>query len=90
MDEILDFATNDKIDLSAADANSLAGGDQAFTFIGSAAFAATGAGSAGELRAFDAGGGVWHVEGDTDGNGTADLVIAVTTDHALVSTDFVP
>jgi Ca2+-binding RTX toxin-like protein len=84
MDQILDFTTGDKIDLSAIDAI-VGGGDDPFSFIGSAAFSA-----AGQLRAFDLGGGLWQVEGDIDGNGTADLVIAVTTDHALTSADFLP
>jgi hypothetical protein len=53
MDEILDFAPGtDKIDLSRIDANSLAGGDQAFSWIGSNAFTGSGAASAGELRAY--------------------------------------
>ena len=84
MDQILDFATGDLIDLSAIDAIT-GGANDAFAFIGSAAFSNT----AGELRAFDAGGGVWQVEGDIDGNGIADLVIAVTTGVPLAITDFV-
>jgi len=83
-DQILDFATGDEIDLSAIDADTVTGGSQAFGWIGSNAFS----GAAGELRAFDAGGGVWQVEGDVDGGGTADLVILVTTDHPLTATDF--
>ncbi|HEX9946101.1 MAG TPA: RTX toxin, partial [Allosphingosinicella sp.] len=46
---------------------------QAFAWIGSAAFT----GSAGQLRAFEQS-GTWFVEGDTDGDGSADLVIALT------------
>jgi Ca2+-binding RTX toxin-like protein len=88
MDEILDFAPGtDKIDLARIDANTLAGGDQAFSWIGSNAFSNV----AGELRAYESG-GTWFVEGDTDGNGVADLVIAVTTQSGapLVQGDFVP
>jgi Ca2+-binding RTX toxin-like protein len=92
MDEILDFAPGtDKIDLARIDANTLAGGDQAFSWIGSNAFTGSGAASAGELRAYQDN-GIWFVEGDTDGNGVADLVIAVTTQSGapLVQGDFVP
>jgi len=82
-DQILDFATGDLIDLTAIDA--ITGGpNDAFAFIGSANFS----GAGGELRAFDAGGGVWQVEGDIDGIGGADLVIAVTTGVPLTLSDF--
>jgi hypothetical protein len=71
MDHILDFTPGtDKIDLSRVDANALAAGDQAFAWIGSNAFS----GAAGELRAFQSGGN-WILEGDVDGNGSADLVV---------------
>jgi Ca2+-binding RTX toxin-like protein len=83
-DQILDFASGDTIGLSEIDA--VAGGaNDAFAFIGSAAFSNT----AGQLRAFDAGGGVWQVEGDINGDSIADLVIAVTTAGPLTITDFV-
>ncbi|HEX6375385.1 MAG TPA: M10 family metallopeptidase C-terminal domain-containing protein, partial [Allosphingosinicella sp.] len=76
MDQILDFAAGtDKVDLGKIDANTLAAGDQAFTWIGSNAFGGTGAASAGQLRAYQSNGS-WFVEGDTNGDGTADLVIA--------------
>jgi hypothetical protein len=86
LDEILDFNAGDIIDLSAIDANTLVGGNNAFSFIGGAAFT-----TAGQLRATLAG-GVWTVEGDTDGDGNADIVIAVTTlgGHALTVNDFGP
>jgi hypothetical protein len=92
MDEILDFAPGtDKIDLSRIDANSLAGGDQAFSWIGSNAFTGSGAASAGELRAYQ-NNGIWFVEGDTDGNGVADLVISLTVigPTPLGQAEFVP
>ena len=74
MDHILDFAAGtDKIDLTRIDANSLAAGDQAFSWIGSSAFS----GVAGQLRAYQQS-GTWFVEGDTNGDGVADLVIALT------------
>ncbi|HET9640639.1 MAG TPA: M10 family metallopeptidase C-terminal domain-containing protein [Allosphingosinicella sp.] len=74
MDEISDFTPgSDSIDLSRVDANSGAAGDQAFSWIGSNAFS----GSAGQLRAYEQG-GTWFVEGDTNGDSVADLVIALT------------
>jgi Ca2+-binding RTX toxin-like protein len=87
MDHILDFAAGtDKIDLSHIDADTVAGGDQAFAWIGSNAFS----GSAGQLRAYQDGAS-WFVEGDTDGNGVADLVIQLTvTGGPLTQTDFLP
>jgi serralysin len=84
-DSIKDFDAGDRIDLAAIDADSLTGGNQAFSFIGANAFS----GHAGELRAYEQN-GAWVVEADTDGNGTADLVIGVTTanGHQLVASDF--
>jgi Ca2+-binding RTX toxin-like protein len=72
-DRILDFAAgSDRIDLGRIDADTQTAGDQAFAWIGSNAFS----GSAGQLRAYQEGGN-WVVQGDTDGNGVADLVIEV-------------
>ncbi|MEA3008817.1 MAG: hypothetical protein QOJ91_509, partial [Sphingomonadales bacterium] len=74
LDHILDFTPGtDKIDLTRIDANTLVGGDQAFTVIGSAGFS----GTAGELRGYGQGGD-WFIEGDTNGDGVADLVIHLT------------
>ncbi len=85
IDQILDFESGDKIDLSAIDADgNAANGDTAFTFIGESAFT----GAAGELRAVFAN-GAWTVEGDTNGDGVADLILSVTApNHDLVATDF--
>jgi Ca2+-binding RTX toxin-like protein len=77
-DLIGDFQAGvDKIDLSRIDANTLTAGDQAFHWIGSDAFSGAGAASAGELRTYQSG-SFWWVAGDTNGDGTADLVIALT------------
>lgn len=86
-DQIEDFTAGDLIDLAALDANQAAGGDQAFGFIGSAAFSNT----AGELRASHATGATWFVQGDTDGNGAADFELLVTLADAslITSSDFV-
>jgi len=91
MDHILDFeAGTDLVDLTKIDANTLAAGDQAFSWIGSSAFAGTGAASAGQLRAYQ-NNGEWFVEGDTNGDGTADLVIHLSvTGGPLAQSDFLP
>jgi Ca2+-binding RTX toxin-like protein len=89
-DQILDFETGvDKIDLHLIDSNTLADGDQSFSWIGSSAFGGTGASSAGQLRAYQSGGD-WFVEGDTNGDGNADLVITMTVQSgaALGTADF--
>ncbi|HYE26712.1 MAG TPA: M10 family metallopeptidase C-terminal domain-containing protein [Allosphingosinicella sp.] len=79
IDRILDFTPGtDKIDLSGIDANTLAAGDQAFSWIGSNAFTGAGAASAGELRFYELLGSIW-VEGDTNGDGVADMIIALNT-----------
>ena len=89
-DLIVDFVTGtDKIDLSRIDANTIAGGNQAFTWIGSSAFSGTGTGSAGQLRVYQDGGGSWHVEGDTNGDGVADFAIVFQLGTAApVQSDF--
>jgi Ca2+-binding RTX toxin-like protein len=86
-DHILDFASGtDRIDLTRIDANAGLAGDQAFSWIGSNAFS----GAAGELRAYQSGSD-WFVEGDTNGDGAADLVIQVSvTGGPLVQADFLP
>jgi Ca2+-binding RTX toxin-like protein len=88
-DQITDFSSGDKVDLWFVDADGNAGnGDQRFSFIGASDFSHT----AGELRAVEDGAnpGHWFIQGDTDGDGVADLVINVTvTDgHAIGANDF--
>jgi serralysin len=82
-DRILDFATGDKVDLHAIDANTTLANDQAFSFIGSAAFSA-----AGQLHYTSGGGDTW-IEGDVNGDGTADFAIYMAGDHTLAASDFV-
>ena len=59
---------------SRIDANTLAAGDQAFSWIGSNAFS----GSGGAASRLSSQGGTWFVEGDINGDSVADLVIALT------------
>lgn len=84
-DSILDFshADGDKIVLNLIDANTGVAGDQAFTL------GALTAGQAGRLSVTANGAGAWLVQGDVDGNGTADFAIAVTASVAPVAADFV-
>jgi Ca2+-binding RTX toxin-like protein len=85
-DRIKDFshAQGDTIDLHNLDANSSAGGNQAFTWIGGAAFS----GTAGELRT-EVVGNTTYVYGDTDGDSTADFALWLTGQIGLVADDFV-
>lgn len=84
VDRIEDFsrAQRDRIDLRGIDAGPFADGDQAFTFIGSAAFS-----DASQVRAVRSGGGV-AVSGDLDGDGTADFAFQVFGVTALRAGDF--
>jgi Ca2+-binding RTX toxin-like protein len=90
-DLILDFVSGtDKIDLGFIDADSIAAGNQAFTFVGSQAFSS----QAGQLRAVETspGSNVWIVSGDVDGDSNADFQISVTVagGNALSGSDFLP
>lgn len=87
-DSITDFRTGDRIDLSAIDADSVGGGsNDAFSFIGSAAFSNV----AGQMRAALVTGVSWLVEADVNGDGIADLSVLVTVAdaHVLGVGDFV-
>jgi hypothetical protein len=89
-DTIHDFQVAlDLIDLRRIDADTHAEGNQAFHWIGSEHFSEQGAESAGELRAYVVEGG-WFVEGDTDGDGSADfsLFVILPIDFDLSSGDF--
>ena len=85
-DTIVDFlhAQADKIDLRMIDASTQAAGNQAFTFIGNAAFSH----HAGELR-FAVGATTTIVSGDVNGDGTADFAINLQGNVALQQSDFV-
>jgi serralysin len=83
-DVITDFVGNgasagDRIDVSTIDANVLLAGNQAFTFIGGAAFTA-----AGQLRYS---GGV--LQGSTDADTSAEFAIELTGTPALVAADII-
>ncbi|HEX8125061.1 MAG TPA: M10 family metallopeptidase C-terminal domain-containing protein [Allosphingosinicella sp.] len=76
-DQILDFLSGtDKIDLGRIDADVHVAGDQAFHIVAGSAFTGAGASSAGELLVYGQA-GIWHVEGDTDGDGNADFSITL-------------
>ncbi|WP_155888679.1 M10 family metallopeptidase C-terminal domain-containing protein [Inquilinus limosus] len=85
-DRITDFshAQADRIDLSAIDANIGVAGNQAFSFIGTAAYT----GVAGQLR-YAVSGGVTTVAGDVNGDKVSDFHIQLTGSIALVAADFV-
>ena len=78
-----------KIDLSKIDANELVDGNQAFSFVGSAAFSNT----AGELRFenISLGGPIWLVQGDTNGDGVSDfeVVLVISPADPITSSDFI-
>jgi Ca2+-binding RTX toxin-like protein len=86
-DQILDFASGDRIDLSRMDAIVGTPANEAFTFIGNAAFG----NHAGELRFENQSGNTWLIQGDTDGNGVADFEVSVTIDdlHPITAADFI-
>ena len=77
-------AEGDRLHLSSVDANSAAGGNQAFAFIGTGDFT----GTAGDLR-YEQLSGSTYVSGDTNGDGVADFMIRLDGLHTLGSGDFV-
>lgn len=74
-DVVQDFATGmDRIDLSLIDADGVAGGDQAFTFIGDAAFSAD---ATGQLRVAVVNGNL-VLQGSTDADAVAEFSLQLT------------
>lgn len=73
-DRILDLSADDRIDLRAIDANTMVGGDQAFTKV--AAFT----GVAGQLT-LTFSGGVTDLRADVNGDGVFDFRILITGNH---------
>ena len=88
-DLITDFVNGtDRIGLQGIDADATAAGNNAFTFIGTGVFSGGGAADAGQLRYSFAGTNT-VVEGDVDGNGTADFEIQLTGIHTMTAADMV-
>lgn len=84
VDLIQDYRSGeDRIDLSKLDASTKIGGNQAFTFIGEAAFG----NRAGELRIEHINSSTFVV-GDINGDGREDLRIELSGFHQLSTTDF--
>jgi uncharacterized phosphosugar-binding protein len=85
-DVVLDFnsAAGDTLNLASIDANTAAAGNQAFAFIGTAAFSNT----AGELR-FTSVGANGYLSGDVDGDGISDLTIQLNGVLSLTAGDIV-
>jgi Ca2+-binding RTX toxin-like protein len=86
-DEIADFVSGvDKIDLSTIDAVPIGGGggNEAFTFLGTAAFT----GSQGQLRYSVVSGGVVF-SADVNGDGVADFSVTVSGVSSLSASDFI-
>ncbi|WP_068118429.1 M10 family metallopeptidase C-terminal domain-containing protein [Tropicimonas marinistellae] len=84
-DRIADFsgAEGDRIDVSAIDANTTVGGNQAFTYIGTSFFT----GTAGQLR-YELQGSDALVLADVNGDGTADFSVLLNDVTFLSSTYF--
>ena len=86
IDFLTDFSTaqNDKIALSAIDANTGLTGDQAFNWIGTGAFTNV----AGQLRYYQSGGDTF-VTGDVNGDGLGDFLIQMDPLLTLAANNFV-
>ncbi len=86
MDVILDFTASqsDRINLGVIDANALAANNQAFKFIGTAAFGNV----AGQLR-YEHVNGATFVYGDTNGDAVADFGIQLEGMIGLAASNFV-
>ena len=85
-DHIADWETDDRIDLSAIDANILLSDRQGFTFIGSGSVDRTVA--TGELKYYFVNGNTYLV-GNVDGDDQADFQIEFAGHHVLTAANFV-
>ncbi|HYG29162.1 MAG TPA: Ig-like domain-containing protein [Allosphingosinicella sp.] len=87
-DGIQDFANGDRIDLSVIDALPSTPGNDAFVFIGSAAFTL---GQPGQVRAAATAGPIWVVQADINGDMLADLSITVVLSgkESIVEADLI-
>jgi Ca2+-binding RTX toxin-like protein len=83
-DTIADWSSQDRIDLSAIDADPGVDGDQAFAFIGAAAFS----NHAGQVRV-EVVDGLAIVTGDVNGDGTADFAIALAGGGSVTEGSFI-
>lgn len=83
-DVITDFSKGDIIELSAIDANTATAQDDAFRFIGDAAFSS----HAGELRTgIDPTTGMSYLQGDTNGDGLADFQLDLSNRYQITASD---
>lgn len=83
-DRILDFEEDiDRFDLAGIDANVLVSGNQAFDFIGEAAFTA-----AGQIRYLFANGNT-YIRGNTDGDSAGEFEFLIRGYHDMLSSDFI-
>jgi len=83
-DQIMDFVQgSDEIDFATIDANTIAGGNQAFAFIGASAFS----GIAGQLRSV-ATATTTTIYGDVNVDSVADFHIHLNTAYILTAADF--
>lgn len=82
-DRITDFTDGERIEISRIDGDVNTGGNQALTFVGTAAFT----GMAGELR-YGSDGTDTTVQADTDGDMMADFELVLTGDVTLDANDF--
>ena len=83
VDVITDFRGNDTIDVSGIDAVQGRGGNQAFEFIGTAAFS-----EAGQIR-IERDGSDLYVQADRDGDGRVDVEILIEDTSSLTAGDFI-
>lgn len=88
-DVVLDFsrAQGDRIDLSGIDANTVTSGNQAFTFIGSAAFSAD---ARGQLRfVHDAANGRVTLYGSIDADAQSEFSLQLNAVSSVAAADFI-